>query len=290
MASPFGAAAWVTPGVPVVLPGAAYRKSWFADKLDEYSGAGVFRRLLRVLAPDEFARLADPAPGRCFLALLRHIHKNLFPLHSYIRAEIEDAENWEPHDLNGFAENWAQAGIPYDARGLNLYEEPIESPAVALCVEMNPDGEEYEHAFLGPYRVELRHWIREVKTLAPFQLNGMRPPNGRAWLKPWDAVTVLYTWSCGQAGNPFFDVWPGIWDQDMDTMSPWNLGEIKSLAHAWEYAEPEWRRMQDLIAYVDASPRERLPLLAGAIRGDRETLRRISVPTGKRTTLAEVLK
>ena len=271
---------------PVLMPATAYRKTYFANALDEYCGAGKFRRLLAALAPQEHARV-QRSPNRSaidwLVVLVRHIHQHCFPLHGYFIAEVQDGDD-------ELAENYAQAGIPYDALGVNWFDDEIDSPALALCVEMSPDGESMTFACLDAQREALRYWMRDTTRVAPFEHWGdLRPPRGRAWIEPWDAVAVLYKWAQSQTGNPWLDVSPLIWNEDATLMPPWNLGEIRSLTRAWESAQPQYARALALMKHVDAKPAERLPLLAGAIRGDRATPSRISVPTGKRTTLAHRL-
>lgn len=277
------------PADPFLILGDAFRKTWFAQRLAEYAGAGKFRGLLRRVAPEVFRKIADPRPGVCFMALVRHIQKNLFPLHPFLLAEIESvAAHRGPAGLDDLADRFS-IGIPYAALGLNFYEDGVDSTAIAVCIAMNPNEEGWESKLLDPYQTELAPWANQEVGEDAWSMTGIRPPRGRRWLEPWGSLQLLYLWTCSETGSMWLDVYPGIWNEDASTMAAWNVFEIEHLTQSWKAIKPLYQGIDALVRYVDARPRERLPLLAGALAGDKTTLTRLSAPIGVRTTLARRL-
>jgi len=247
------------PAFPVPsLPATAFRRSWLAEALVNRAAGEQFFALLKRLNPDRARRVGAGRPLPAFEAVLAELP---FPTESdYLveqvlcgETDLEDMWHW---------------GIPVDVQG---YHPDYGSDAllVAACTcrdDMTP-GEEYTpHAELMAW---VKTWWRPAGELAP-----VRPPRGREFVSPWHALPELQRYVRQTIGNDWLDM--NFEDMDGAANPPWSAAEIRSLARMWRQAKPIAQRVDALARFVDEEPRERLPILDRALRGDRETLEQIT--------------
>jgi hypothetical protein len=258
---------------PTLMPAPAYRRSWLAGALRERAGYGLFKTLLKQLAPGIYARLADRSWARCYVALLRHL-ETLFPVYDLWS---DDDDEMVEIILRGDEGPWE--GIPVYVMGVDIEELP-DSPALLRCM-----AEAYYDPVAFMHDTPLHDYV-ENGTIPPLGGKPARhsrliaPPRGRKWLEPWNHLPYLWLYATGQSGNPFLD-YSNTYLQET-RLPDWHVDEIRELARLWKDAEPLLERMRILRDYIDERPRERLPLLDGAIRGDRQAVEQITYPARRR--------
>lgn len=241
----------------------AYRRTYFAERLDDLCGQGLFGALLRSLAPAEHARVRGGNPNAYAVALVRYIDRaRLFPINAYLAYEIESGEHgWD--DLLDY-------GIPVVTFGCD-WEDDAVMPDVAVCLQMSRAEwlDDNSPTALDPYRELL---ARHLSTAG----KPPRLPRGRVWREPWDATGTLFEWATGTTGNRWLDYTGDLLNDG--GLPRWNLGELRSLAADWARTEPVYKRLKRLHKFINAKPRATLPLLAGALAGDANCLRAITRP------------
>ncbi len=284
----------IAPSFPVPTLGAnAYRPSYFARRLREQSGPQFFVTLLRQVAPSRFRALESRTPLRCYIALLEEL-SHRFPINEYYAVMAQEIGE------HGDEDNPYMEGIPFDVFGIDPYDDEITSPAVALCALFGMyarDPDELVHGAprgiadcLDPLDFawadalapllgrSLRHLLHP-----PYELR--TPPRGRVWRAPWQRLYALYACANCMTDNPFLDFTHSE-QEESEAFPPWNLDEIRALERLWKEAVRVTPSADALSHYIDARPRERLPLLAGALRRDRDILLQLTQP--KDTTLKKI--
>jgi hypothetical protein len=258
----------------------AYRRTWLARSLVElvedrqYRG---FAELYRQLDPETFARHPKATPREWYMETLQYC-ADRFPI---IDPENFYAVQEEEYGPFGY--------IPIEACGFDPYNDPFESPSLAICICIRP-------WFDDPFGNDVKRGTKDFANLLrdarlPFGTNDkprarpVRPPRGREFVPPWDGLKTLYEMTYGHTGFDFLDNY-----EYFDMMPPmWNVEEIRALERQWAKAEPFARRAWALRNLVDDEPDKYARTLALALLGDKETLRRITKPAHP-TPLAEILK
>lgn len=67
-------------------------------------------------------------------------------------------------------------------------------------------------------------------------------------------------------------------NDEVDGMPPWNIDEIQSLIDDWAQCSPILDRKDAFNKWVDEKPDERIPQMARALLGDKETLEAVTEP------------
>lgn len=255
--------------VIATLPNPAYCRTWAClDFPEDGVGLGFFVELLREIDPRLAQDLRGAPPFTHYQAVAEHC-ANAFPCIDYW---FDDADEGIP----GF--------IPVDALGVNLWDDTIDSPALALCIVAGRTPKDPYSEQGGIYSIEdfgclrnLPHAVAQSMRLG-FQRRPVMPrcPRGRRWQAPWHGLKDLYQFATHETGYGFLDV--VHIEEDGYSYPEWNADEIRALAHQWQNAKPVWERATDLRKYIDARPRERLPLLAGALLHDPAALWKITRP------------
>lgn len=266
----------------IALPGPAYRRSYFAHELARL--VSVFPSLLAQLAPDVYRALKDKSAMGCYGSLLRYIDANLFPIFdTWILDVIEDLEIDPASEAEGF-------GIPVHVLGLDdedlVYN--IGSPSITLayylCWTSSYSGRPALDTLAALEKFpEVRRQYQELFTVKHFH----KPPRGRRWTPPWDALKLLCDYSQNGTGYRWLD-YSHIMVEEVGGYPPWHIDEIRALAREWKRTQPVWERLKAIIEHVDARPTERLPLLGGALCGEKQARLQISQPEHSKT-LAEAL-
>lgn len=277
---------------PVAIPRNAPRRSWLADQLRRQSGPGRFAALLRELAPRTWTRLQGAPLKEIYLALLGHVG-TLFPVYDLVIEEYFDEEMLEAGgDETDVAQALLTQGIPVETFGRDYYDDyaPIqetESAARALCMAIYIRTSEptdpilwREFQALTPCADLLTPWL-EAKPLRALSAGFAKPPYGRAWHKPWDALGDLFDHAHNATGFTFLDY------SDLMMLEggypPWDLETIRGLAREWQRAKPVWGRLNALQDHLDGDPKKQLPLLAGALLGDTATRQALTRPARTKT-------
>jgi hypothetical protein len=288
------------------IPRHNIRLSSVAAALRDLLGVGVFAVLLRDLAPKEFERLREKraTPYEILVAVVDEVSK-LFPLDTYTldaiynnAYEVDDYDDDGAHhdvdappddpDLRA-ARDIEFYGIPIQAFGFNLGNGEHRSPATALLLlAAGVDAEIWGRDFIERVERDCAAILAPFGVL-PLQSPGRRSrrgalifnlqspnllpaPPGRRWLSAWSGVADALRWVSSSTGYDFLDR-----DEDQVNweypMPPWDMDEIRSLAGQWKEAKPILDRARALIAYVDADPPARLPILRGLLSGDPASIR-----------------
>ena len=255
----------------VLLPKTAYRKTFFARQIADYCGEWKFRRLLFDLAPETAQRVHPQIASAYYIALINHIHSRMFPIHPAVFGGMRDEE---------YLREITYAGIPFELYGLDFYYDEIASPTLNLCYAINPNYEDEElPSPLDPYKAALERWLGPGKPLPVPYTSERWLPRGRTWREPWNVVAYAFAYVGCETGNIFLDLSDGYVSEmgDDSWMPEWNLEHLRWLEEEWKSARRILDGIKDLCKYVDAKPRERLPLLAGALCGDRQALDQVTV-------------
>ncbi len=260
---------------PIAVP-RALRPSWLSERLSELAGMAMFGTLLVQLAPRTYAGMRDKTPLGCFVALCNHLD-TLFPVNSYgVEVAAEGVLMGDSTLQDIFA--W---GIPVDVHGFDDgrdYGDPPSSPADCVCLCFGSPSN-FQQDSTTDYAVystldDYREGLPAPRVVDPRKL---KPPRGRKWLPPWDGLLDLFAYVHHATGYDMLDLTGDDLAEMAAEMPPWNLDEIKSLAKSWAECKAILDRAEKLRQYIDAQPEERLPLLAGALAGDREALREITL-------------
>lgn len=279
-------------GAGIRLPADAYRPTWFASRLGE---GGHFADLLRALAPERWARVRrrGAADKLAFFHELLSYLGTLFPVYE---PWLEEIEEWvladdEEEDLTAeqmderVYDNLLDHGIPVRVQGFDVYSAHYSagSPATAAAWFMVHEPWHDEAGREWPAALQKHRALLEpAARLRPGRKPA--PPRGRAWAGAWEGLPDLVEWINGETGFLFLD----LSGDDVDQNPWWYLEEIHGLAEQWRQAGPVLARIERLTSYVDARPRERLPLLAEALVGDPAALRKVTQPAPRPKTLAEI--
>jgi hypothetical protein len=240
------------------IPPTAYRRTWLAGQLEGLEYGQAFLRLLKTLAPRKAVRLSALRPLDCARALMWHV-STLFPIREADYETLNDVLHWGiPVEPLGYHPDHGSPA--YDLAALDLSHYFMEKPADCPGF-LEVSGLADWMATWWPGRV-----IGESES---FDSARLRPPRGRALRGAWAGLPDLADYVTSGTGN----LWLDYNEEDTSEMQmpPWDVDEIRSLAHEWRRARPIYARIVALANYVDAAPRERLPILDKALRGDRET-------------------
>lgn len=240
-----------------------------------------FGDLLRALSPRAYRRLRKKSTRHCYIALISYLGNHKFPVWETAIDYMEEDAVDDNGDY-GFYE-----GIPFACQGIDPYDGPIESPAIALCWQMfnttNGNFARESMECLQPYHDRLIDWlpVRQPET------NGVaKLPIGRAFIKPWQAAGDLFRYANNATDNPFLD-YSSLAQQEQMAYPAWNIDEVRGLTRAWKEAQPLIKRIDALQAHIDAQPAERLRQLSAIIRNDPVALKLASRPV-RLKTLADV--
>jgi len=248
------------PAFPVPsLPATAFRRSWLAEALVNRAAGEQFLALLKRLNPDRARRVGAGRPLQALEAVLAELP---FPTESdYVADQVrfgemslEDVWHWGiPIDVQGYHPDHPSAALQLASVTCGYYD------GLAYCYTL-----EYAHLLAW-----VKTWWRPAAALPP-----VKPPRGREFVSPWHALPELQRYVRQTIGNDWLD----LNFEDIDgSMNPrWNAAEIRSLTRMWRQAQPIEARIHALADFVDHEPRERLPILDRALRGDRETLEQIT--------------
>jgi len=254
----------------------AFNLAWFSDRLRARAGSDVFIDLLRHFDPVLCQQLQEQrAPMQKFIVALLNKLSQLFPTFDPYYLYDEDIRL----DVE-VVYNALTSGMPMDLQGVG-YEEPPSSPAIALCkglYEANSEegGEiDLDQPALVRYRDLLDAWLSEkpahVETLS-------RCPKGRTWRDEWGSVNPLVKYAVSATGNAFLDYDNTSFYEGYSSGPNWDLREIKALAAEWKRGGAMLKKINALAERVDRAPEKNLPLLAGAITRDPDTLQKITKP------------
>lgn len=257
----------------VTLPATAYRRTWFADRLKDAAGRGVFGRLLAQVAPRVYAQLRDRHPFACYWALIAYVDACLFPLAPWIIDDIEfDPDEGSEDDVLAAL---VDRGIVPGTEGVDPDDDGVDSPALALCLRLTTDA----HALEVLDDFDLADLWLTARPLSP--RHRVRPPRGRVWRKPWQGLNDLFAWATSSSGNAFVDL-SLTQVQESYSLDAWTLENVRVITRTWQRAKAILRRAAALRAFVDQAPAERLPLLAGALLGRRSALAAVTVARPRR--------
>ncbi len=268
---------------PVRLPpDAALLRSWVRDQLAEHLGWITFGSLLKRLAPDVFAALPDRSKLSVYSALLHHL-ATLFPIMDSAFfgldeiAEGDDSAYW-------------YEGIPVDPMGIDLWEGETDSLSLACCFVAD-NNELREGGFEGLDGIFVNEQLRPYADLlkVPFDIKPryLRAPRGRRWIEPWQHVEKLFWYAINDTPWNWLNA-SDISLAESDSFPPWEVDEIRALAKSWQGAQPYLQDIEKIRAYIDDRPGERIPLLIGILRHEREALDEVTYRPRRQRTLAEV--
>lgn len=299
----------------MAIPRPNVRLSSVAEALSDLLGVGVFAAILRDLAPREFERLRQhrATPYEVLSSVVSEVEK-LFPLDTYtLDAIYQNA--WEMDGEDDDDDTGAQPNAPLDpdlhaARDIESYGIPLmpfgfdlgngehTSPATALLLTAaGPDPEVWGRDFCARVERDCAAVLAPFGILLPDNMGTLRgrsprgrqrwatwpaprylpAPPGRRWISAWSGVADALHWVSSSTGYDFLDRTEDEMNWD-SVLPPWNTDEIRSLAEQWKQARPILDRARELIAYVDADPPSRLPILRGLLTGDPASIRAATRP------------
>lgn len=254
------------------IPATALRRSWLLDRLEGIRLGIQMRRELAKLQPADAANLDILDPRRCLQALIREAARR-FPVNEpYFIFEIFD-------DKSGTNE-WIDAmrhGIPCDVQGYHPDNGDHVADLAALDVshwfdeinDLRGLWNEAEHS-------ALKRWWPGPLTPAQVKVAGKVPPPGRIYRGPWVGLPDLVDFVRGETLNGWLDT--NFEDADGAEMPEWTAYEIRSMERGWKRAKPIIARIDRLTHFIAEDLPARLPMLDSALRGDPETLERITKP------------
>lgn len=258
----------------IKLPASAWRRTWLVSAARDFLPPVDFRALLREIAPARWRRM--PAGSRsmigCYRELLRHLDAR-FPVDPMAFEHIEEGlSNYGDMSI------WWD-GIPIDVCGVEE-EDDYHAPATAVCVAYSVAssggilGGLGANEAMAPFAGQFAEWFRPgnreigVRTLES-------PGRGRSWVSPWDGLGALYAWATNNTGYGWLDASP-LNMYETDDWPSWNADEIRAIDASWRECRPIYQRATRLQEHIDRNPNRNVPLLAGALRGDRDILRLLS--------------
>lgn len=263
------------------IPRSALRRSWLIERLEGIRQGVKLRRELALLNRSAAAKQDILDPRRCLQALVREAARR-FPV-------SEPYFIWEMFDDQAEPNAWLDAvrhGIPCDVQGYHPEDGNHVADLVALDVS---------HWFDSPNDLrgvwdeaecsELKRWWPGPLTPAQVNVAGKIPPGGRVYRGPWVGLPDLVDFVRGDTLNGWLDM--NFEDADGAEMPEWTAYEIRSMERGWKRAKPILARVDRLTRFIGQDLPARLPMLDKALRGDPETLMRITRPhEGK--TLAQI--
>ncbi len=242
------------------------RRSWVADRLSGVVAGAHFAQLLHRLAPEHWRNLRARAPETVFAALLTWCSRR-FPV-------FDPLMDGEP-----FGQCYFHMHIPIQAFSVDPYEDSLGSPAVALCMAMTPTDSALWYDNLNLNDLECLHDYLdglprgiEHGAALPYAI-----ARQRVWRAPWHGLWDLWAFAHHATGYLFLDE-TDLSMQESESFPEWELAEIHYLVRHWRQAKPVWKRIRALAEYVDQQPEQRLPLLAGALMRDPQTLAQLTAP------------
>lgn len=252
-----------------VLPQVAYRRHWLYRSLIELGAAQRFMAILKAFAPAEAARVDRGHPATLYLAVLRAVGK-LIPVHD-VAWLGEDAFFDE---FDSLADS-LHKGIPVYVFG---WHPEHSTPALDLAAaRMHGTSPKTSYEL---NEGTLLDWI--MTWWKPGEGNPAGPivPRGRKLIGPWVGVGDVAAYVLAATDLPWLDV--DFESQDYGGPGPnWSVGNIRAMTRDWQKTKPVWDRIVKLAQYVDAKPRQRMPLLDGALRRDPAAMLQITRPLGK---------
>lgn len=259
---------------PVVSVPVTLRPSFIVNALAHIEFAQRWHSMLTQLAPEKARRVSPLNVKVCYLTLVQHCSE-LFPI-------------FEPFiDEDAAPSDWWEYGIPIEAQGYS--HNYGHSPACAFINltlnQYSPDLDDLRFTCLDEHARWLATWWPgkiPLDTPPPVRL-----PRGRVFKSTWAALPHLIAYATSNTDTGWLD----YTSEDETANPPWDLDEIKALAAMWKKADEYYRPVAKLMTMLDSSPREFLPILDRALRGDADTLYAISEPKRPDTrarTLAEI--
>jgi hypothetical protein len=269
----------------VTLPETALRRSWLVAQLQRY--CHPFAVLLAQLAPRRWTGLAGENTQAIYYALMEVCGRRFSIWYPEFYAD-EDPTEGDP------IEERLQMGIPVDLLGLGDDEiEYGKSPTYGFIGYLmeNPEGRRNPQTF----PLVLGEPWKHLAELQPFygkhiESKWSHAPRGREWRGVWRGITLLAQYVMHDTGNWMLDVsnQEALEDYNDQGNPPWTLEDVLNCEREYKRAKPIIKAIEQLRAYVDERPGERLPLLAAALTGDAVVRRQLSRPKRVKT-LAEVL-
>lgn len=259
---------------PVLMPARAYRRTWIADRLDDMCGRGLFLAFLRQLTPAQAALVANATTNQQVFALLMHLNNHYFPIDDYVAASVQMAT--DEGDLDW--EDVLMMGIPVEVYGFEYERDADSDDAMVFCAL----SQDYtiRSEFVGVLeKYNVHEYAGRVGRIPKL-------PRGRQWIEPWGDLGLMYEWINGATQNRWLD-----WNTEMLEQGgnpPWEMEEIRALAKDWKRSEPQVKRLTNFRRFLQTKPEVKIPLLAGALVGDKHALQRMTRPARVKT-LAEVL-
>lgn len=266
------------------IPATALRRSWLLERLDSIRVGIEVRRELAKLNRPAAAKQDILDPRRCLQALVREAASR-FPVNEpYFIYEMFDDEA-EPNE-------WLFAirhGIPCDVQGYHPEDGNHVADLVALdCSHWFEDTDDLRGYWEEAERLELKRWWPGPLTVDQVEVAARIPPTGRVYRGPWVGLPDLVDFVRGDTQNGWLDM--NFEDADGAEMPEWTAHEIRSMEKGWKRAKPILARIDGLTKFIGDDLPRRLPILDAALRGNIETLNRITRPyEAKPKTLVEVL-
>lgn len=259
------------PAVLAQLPEPALKRTYQIQCLQSSLRAIHLASVLKGVAPETYRGVKVRTPEAVYEALL-HWCNQRFPTRN-----LESLMDWEE---GPFGESWFHARIPIIVAGQDFSEGEIYSPALLLCLAMTPPDDPDD--YYGYSGIPLREFdgLTEFLDVLPqgIEHGAVRPyklPRGVHWKEPWTGFWDLWAYAHHQTGWGFLDETP-LSLEESDAYPYWEIGEVKALVSHWKNAKPLWERISALANYIDQKPRERLPLLAGALMNNSAVVNQIT--------------
>ena len=265
----------------IKLPDNAWRRSWLASVAREMTPPVDFRALLRDVAPARWRSM--PAGNRsmvgCYQELLRHLEQR-FPIDMGVYDQLS-------FGMEG-SEMWWWDGVPIGPMGLDEDSILDSTPAIAVChVYSIAAIKKYDsrHVWdalgalnsMAPFSAQFGAWFaRDNREIVPKTLR--TPGRGRRWIGPWDGLPDLYAWVTHETGWGWLDT-TYLDICESGAYPVWDADEIRDIDASWRVCRPIHQRIMRLVTHVDRDPARNVPLLAGALRGDRDVLIQLSRST-----------
>ena len=291
-----------------------FRRSYFAQLIEQQAPALWFGDLLRQLDPIAYARVAPQGGLAVYEAIIKHV-SDLFPIleidfdireQMYLEAidegyEIDDegfmgdgeegrAENiiHEPQPYNTLLDAW-EYGLPVSPVGTESFQlrEYTDTPALSLCQHIVVRNELNSNPLVRQDPGWLKHHRRylDLAQVGTGCLTRLTAPNGREWIKPWGAVADMVRYVDGDTGYMLLDY--SIDEAEEMGLPRWDIDEINGFAAEWKQAKPIHDGIMALANYIDAKPAKRLPILLRLLTGHEPTRNALSKPI-RTKTLVEV--
>lgn len=247
--------------------------------------ANHFAQMLAQLSSTAYARLGNQATlWDCYSALMTYCGK-LFPV-------------WYPDFMTDDFESEDELGYTMDSMGIPVYPvgtqdgDFVYGRSAALSgVAYFLEGVTGRVSVAQLERNRMGEAWRRLRSLEPWHERQIeramiKPPAGRKWRGRWESLPWLVKYIDHDTGFQWLDLCAE--DMDEGGNPPWSIEDIRFLAHDWTEAERVWKPLKKFIAWLDAQPARRMPIVMGALTGDERVRLRISEPKRPGRTLAEV--